>query len=106
MAIHPRSLDDMIRDVLASLKAGKRGDQGGSPAFTLVLGSGFSVPIIPTPTRMLNGDIAWWRYWNDQRIEGDFCQRDEGIKNGLAKQEDLTVFERELWKEIHATAST
>jgi len=106
MAILPRSLDDMIRDVLASLKAGKRGDQGGSPAFTLVLGSGFSVPIIPTPTRMLNGDIAWWRYCNDQRIEGDFCHRDESIKKGLAKQEDVAAFERELWKEIHTASST
>lgn len=64
MAVRVKSLDDMIREIIASLQAG----ESGRPAFTLLVGSGFSFPIIPTPTQMLKGDIAWWRYCKYRKV--------------------------------------
>ncbi len=100
MAIRIKSLDEMIRDVIASLKAG----EPGRPVFSLLLGSGFSVPIIPTPSQMVKGDIAWWRYWKSRKLAQSFCNRAEAIAAGLAAQDQLADFERDLWKPIHAKA--
>src|SRR6266550_1865585 len=90
----------MIREIVASLKA----SDPGRPVFTLLVGSGFSVPIIPTPTQMLKGDIAWWRYRKDRNIPGRFCHRADGIAEGLATHAQIVEFEAEMWKPIHAKA--
>src|SRR5689334_24059756 len=102
MPIRPKSLDDMIRDVIATLQSGST---GGRPGFTLLLGSGFSFPIIPTPAQMLKGDIAWWRYCKEKRYGGPFRDRSDAITDGSAKPDDVTAYEREFWKSIQAKAA-
>jgi tetratricopeptide (TPR) repeat protein len=102
MAIRSKSLDDMIREIIISLRTG----EPKRPAFTLLVGSGFSYPIIPTPTQMLKGDIAWWRYSKDQRFTDPFCSRAEGVAGKKATEEQIAEFEREMWKPIHARALT
>src|SRR5437773_1759641 len=101
MAIRIKSVDEMIREIIASLQAGER----GRPAFTLLLGSGFSFPIIPTPTEMLRGDIAWWRYCNAHQVAKPFGLRTEAITAGIATQDEIATFEREMWVPIHAKAA-
>ncbi len=101
MAIRIKSLDDMIREIIASLQA----SDPGRPAFTLLAGSGFSFPIIPTPSQMLMGDIAWWKYSKDRKIAGPFRQRADGIAQGLAKQDAIAGYERAMWRPIHAKAA-
>jgi tetratricopeptide (TPR) repeat protein len=102
MAIRSKSLDDMIREIIISLRTG----EPKRPAFTLLVGSGFSYPIIPTPTQMLRGDIAWWRYSKDQKFTDPFCSRAEGVAGKKATEEQIAEFEREMWKPIHARALT
>src|SRR4051794_37991307 len=102
MAIRSKSLDDMIREIIVSLKTG----EPKRPAFTLLVGSGFSFPIIPTPTQMLLGDIAWWRYWKDRKIGSLFCSRTEAVAGGKASELEIVEFEREMWKPIHTRAAT
>jgi hypothetical protein len=36
------------------------------PAFTLLLGSGFSAPLIPTAGQVVASDVAWWLFWRRQ----------------------------------------
>lgn len=98
MAVRVKPLDEMLRDVLASLQAGVR----GRPVFTLLLGSGFSYPIVPTPSQMLRSDIAWWRYCKDRGITEPFCDRDAGVAAGLAKADEIGEFEQKLWTDIHS----
>src|SRR5216684_7778724 len=98
MAIRSKSLDDMIREIIISLRTG----EPKRPAFTLLVGSGFSFPIIPTPTQMLKGDIAWWRYCKHQRLDGRFRHQAEVVAEGLANLEQSVEFEREMWMEINA----
>ena len=104
MAIPTRSLEDMIRDVVASLQAGTR---GGRPVYALLLGSGFSYPIVPTPTQMLRSDIAWWRFCKDRRLDRDrpFRNRAEALAEGVVTAEELAAFEKDLWKTIHAACA-
>jgi tetratricopeptide (TPR) repeat protein len=62
------------------------------PAFTLLLGSGFSYPLIPTAGSML-GDIAWWLYGRGTKPPEPYTDRppdDEGLKG----------FEASLWPEV------
>jgi tetratricopeptide (TPR) repeat protein len=99
MAIPTKSLEEMIRDVIASLQAGTR---GGRPVYALLLGSGFSYPIVPTPTQMLKSDVAWWRFCKERRREGPFRNRADGVAEGLATAEEIAEFEQDLWKTIHA----
>ncbi len=100
MAIRSKSLDDMIREIIISLRTG----EPKRPAFTLLVGSGFSYPIIPTPTQMLRGDIAWWRYCKDRKITDPFCSRAEGVAGKKATEEQIAEFEQVMWKPIHARA--
>jgi tetratricopeptide (TPR) repeat protein len=102
MAIRIKSLDEMIREIIASLQTA---ENKRHPAFTLLLGSGFSFPIIPTPTQMLKGDIAWWRQSKNQTKFGDrFRHRADCIAEKLVTQDEISAFEREFWKPIHAKA--
>src|SRR5216684_1925047 len=101
MAIRSKSLDDMIREIIISLRTG----DPARPAFTLLVGSGFSFPIIPTPTQMLKGDIAWWRYCKHRKIPGRFRHQAEVIAEGLAMPDEIVEFQREMWKPIQAKAA-
>ncbi|HEX6098891.1 MAG TPA: tetratricopeptide repeat protein [Thermoanaerobaculia bacterium] len=98
MPIPVKSLDEMIRDVIASLQAGTR---GGRPIYTLLLGSGFSFPIVPTPTQMLKSDIAWWRFCKDRRLDTSFRNRADAVAESPATAGEIAEFEKELWKVIH-----
>ncbi|MEA2339278.1 MAG: hypothetical protein QOE82_3285, partial [Thermoanaerobaculia bacterium] len=102
MDIPRKPLDDMVREIIASLRAGEK----GRPRYTLILGSGFSFPLVPTARQMVEGDIAWWRYHGEQKIEGAFCSKQDGIDRGLAKDGVVTTFERDMWGHIHGKASS
>src|SRR5262245_38311713 len=64
------------------------------PGYTLVLGSGFSHPLIPTAREMVGGDLAWWL----------FCQKTPAAKFSDARPKgsaELTTFEADLWRKLH-----
>jgi tetratricopeptide (TPR) repeat protein len=102
MALRVKSIDDMLRDVTLTLRSGKR----SQPAYTLLVGSGFSFPVIPTPTQMLKGDIAWWRFWKERGISETFLTRSDAIAAGLASERELVDFERKMWDAIHNAAAS
>src|SRR3954454_4894588 len=97
MPIRAKTLAEMIREILVSLRAGALERR---PAFTLLLGSGFSVPIIPTPSQMLKSDIAWWCYCRDKRVEHGFKDRDVAVSEGLVEKSELETYERHLWQRV------
>src|SRR5437764_4870677 len=99
MAIRTKPLDTMIREIMTSLRAGEK----GRPQFTLLLGSGFSYPIVPTATEMLRGDVAWWLYHNERKIKDNFCHRKDAVAQGLATEDELAKSEREMWQTIYAS---
>ncbi|MGD0387916.1 MAG: tetratricopeptide repeat protein [Tepidisphaeraceae bacterium] len=43
-----------------------------TPAYTLILGGGFSFGVVPTTTQMLQHDIAWWLYCKQQGHPDDY----------------------------------
>jgi tetratricopeptide (TPR) repeat protein len=98
MAIRTKSLDDMVREIIASLRSGEK----GRPQFTLLLGSGFSYPIVPTATEMLRGDVAWWLYHSERKIKDAFCYRKDAVAQGLATEVEIAESERMMWQAIHA----
>jgi hypothetical protein len=50
-----RTVPKFLNDVRSQLEIGK------TPAYALLLGSGFSYPLIPTGSGMIR-DIPWWLY--------------------------------------------
>jgi tetratricopeptide (TPR) repeat protein len=65
------------------------------PAFTLLLGAGFSAPLIPTAGFMVAKDIAWWLYRKKNRESGLFPYPPD-------HNSDLQQFEIDLWTSIHS----
>jgi len=102
MALRTKSLDQMNREIIASLEAGAR----RRPAFALIVGSGFSFPIIPTPTQMLRGDIAWWRYCKANQLPEPFGDPADVIAAGHATQAMIAQYEKQMWKEVHDHAAS
>jgi hypothetical protein len=51
------------------------------PPFTLILGSGFSVPLIPSTSQLVREDLPWWTWCQKHEAGGptrdDFLQRNE-----------------------------
>jgi hypothetical protein len=47
-------------DLFVRMKAYCRPAHGEPPAFTLILGSGFSVPIVPTTSQLVREDLPCW----------------------------------------------
>ena len=82
------SAEELVEHVRARL-----GRPGGQPAFALLVGAGFSVPVIPTAKQMVLSDIPWWLYRKEARIEGPFGPPPAGDP-GLAR------FQEELWASI------
>src|SRR6478672_5043070 len=54
-----RTVPKFLNDVRSQLEIGK------APAYALLLGSGFSYPLIPTGGGMIR-DIPWWLYWQSR----------------------------------------
>ncbi|WP_146151835.1 TPR end-of-group domain-containing protein [Ahniella affigens] len=67
-----------------------------NPAFTLVLGSGFSVPLFPTAWKMVRDDIAWWQFSDEKGLAfTDYCP--ESYRN------QFDQFSRDLWKSVSSS---
>jgi tetratricopeptide (TPR) repeat protein len=67
------------------------------PAFTLLLGSGFSAPLIPTAGQVVARDVAWWLYWRRRAREGDVFEL-----RPASDADEMRSFERELWTSVCA----
>jgi tetratricopeptide (TPR) repeat protein len=83
------------QDKLLDRIAGRLEWEGTSPAFTLLLGSGFSAPLIPTAGQVVARDVAWWLYWRRQARQGDV------FANRPAEDGEVRSFERDLWTSVH-----
>jgi tetratricopeptide (TPR) repeat protein len=84
------SQDDLIGRVLRRLEL----QRTRQPGFTLLLGSGFSAPLIPTAGQVVAWDIAWWLYWRQTASDTDaFAHRpaDDGA---------VRDFEKRLWPRV------
>ncbi|HUT87868.1 MAG TPA: hypothetical protein VMY37_00085, partial [Thermoguttaceae bacterium] len=81
-------MDQMIRTIKANLGQRER----NKPVYTMLVGAGFSVPLVPTAGRML-GDIVWWLFRNANGVQGPFDDRPR-------EQEGLKDYEKELWRVV------
>src|SRR5579863_1185794 len=94
MANRLPAFDSMSQDQLLEVIAGAIESKHTSPAFTLLLGSGFSAPLIPTAGQVVARDVAWWL----------FCRRQASGGKSFAPRpaEDAKVreFEQQLWPKI------
>ncbi|MCG3124289.1 MAG: hypothetical protein GIKADHBN_02746 [Phycisphaerales bacterium] len=87
------AVSDLTEYVTSRLDGAER------PFFTLILGAGFTYPLVPTARRMLT-DIPWWLHWR-QSVE-------KPAGSGYARQfrdrpfqdEQLENYERDLWKRL------
>jgi tetratricopeptide (TPR) repeat protein len=85
------SQEDLISRVLYRLKQTRT----PQPAFTLLLGSGFSYPLIPTAGQVVARDVAWWLYWRTHASETDpFADRP-------TDDTEVRAFEKGLWPKVH-----
>ena len=80
----------LVENIRARLKRQRASRQ---PAYTLLLGAGFSVPLVPTAGSMVKKDIAWWLYRREHGTEGRFPDRP-------ALHAELQAFELDLWREL------
>lgn len=80
-----------VRDRLGQRRA-------DAPAYTVIFGAGFSHPLIPLASRMVQ-DVPWWLHWSggEDAAGGAFPERPTpGDPAAAALQE----FEREFWRRI------
>lgn len=92
-----KTVEEFVTDVNAWL-APEAQDES-TPAYTLLLGSGFSWPLIPTASGILR-EVPWWQYWNARRgksLPEVFGARPDA---GQPHHPELKDFERELWAKI------
>ncbi|HEX7154142.1 MAG TPA: SIR2 family protein [Thermoanaerobaculia bacterium] len=94
----PKSLSEMIQDVVSSLANETR----RRAVYTLVLGSGFSYPVIPTPSQMLKGDVALWNFCKQKKKQ--FGHRDAVLALDAAFPKEFAESERAMWQRIHRKA--
>lgn len=75
----------------------------GRPPFTLVLGSGFSFPIIPTTSEIVRVDMPWWKSCQAQRPGGpkptDYLNRNEKSFADTEKE-----YARAFWESVRRSA--
>ncbi|MEM7624605.1 MAG: SIR2 family protein [Planctomycetota bacterium] len=89
--------DHFVRNVLGTLES-----FAGEPdaAFTLLLGSGFSYPLIPTASQMVLRDIPWWLF---RRRSKEL--REKPFADAPSREPDLDEFAKRLWADVHRDAS-
>lgn len=94
-----KSVEELLNDVDTWLKPEAQDE--GVPAYTLLLGSGFSWPLIPTAGGLLK-EVPWWQYWNARRgksLPDAFAARPDA---GQPHHQELRDFEHQLWGQIAA----
>jgi len=64
------------------------------PAFTLLIGAGFSTPLIPTTREMVKSDIAWWLFCRNRPELLPFCY-------APLSSLDFREFTSGLWEDIY-----
>jgi len=71
---------------------------GVEAAYTMVLGSGFSHPLVPTGYGMVQQDIAWWTF--AQKHNFDYTK---GFAKGLPSESrsDFDAHSTALWQSAH-----
>jgi tetratricopeptide (TPR) repeat protein len=85
---------DQLLDRIAGLLEWERTRR---PAFTLLLGSGFSAPLIPTAGQVVARDVAWWLYWRRRAREGEVFEL-----RAAPDTDEMRSFERDLWTSVCA----
>jgi tetratricopeptide (TPR) repeat protein len=85
------SQDHLITQIISRLKR----ERAQQPAFTLLLGSGFSAPLIPTAGQVVSRDAAWWLFWRQHR------ERESVFPDPPTNDKALNDFELELWSKVH-----
>ena len=86
------SLEGMIEHIKARLNDPQ---EAHVPRYTMVLGAGFSWPIIPSGEMMLD-DIAWWLYL---REKGELGRYYETLSAGGVPLE----YKKSLWANVHTS---
>ncbi len=69
-----------------------------APAYSLVLGSGFSHPLVPTGKQMVQSDIAWWTYAQKNKL----CYVADKNKTHAG----LEAHARQLWQDVQDSSTT
>jgi tetratricopeptide (TPR) repeat protein len=72
----------------------------GKPSYTLVLGSGFSRPVVPSASEMIREDIPWWMFYRREKLNFDFCQLSTALQKGAIDRTKYEEFARELWTKV------
>jgi len=85
--ISVKSFEDFITTVISEVNAPARDK---SPAYTLIIGSGFSSGLIPTAYEMAMNNIPWWKYSG---------RSDESMKPAT-DDSNFTEERNKLWKSI------
>jgi tetratricopeptide (TPR) repeat protein len=96
MPIRSICADQMVAQVIRSLEIQRDRTR---PVFSLVLGAGFSAPVIPTAGQMLTSDFAWWLYRQQCGGQDPFTERPPNHR-------ELAVFEQRLWADVKQEMST
>ncbi len=85
------SQSQLIAHIVSRLKR----ERTRQPAFTLLLGSGFSAPLIPTAGQVVASDVAWWLHWRQEAKECDL------FSNRPGGNAEVRAFELGLWTKVH-----
>ncbi|MEX0887564.1 MAG: SIR2 family protein [Phycisphaeraceae bacterium] len=86
------SLDEMVESVATNLR--RRSDQPGA-AYTLLLGGGMSVPLVPTATQMVRSEIPRWLREKEQNP-----QPTEPPSEDSANDDGLDGYARDMWAQV------
>lgn len=74
--------------------------QGVSSGIALVLGSGFSFPIIPTTREIVRNDLPWWLMCQSEEFK-DLNPKDFGVDDKKEEFKDqIDEYSRQLWKQV------
>ncbi|MCC6580223.1 MAG: SIR2 family protein, partial [Phycisphaeraceae bacterium] len=93
--------EDFTRHVVDTLH--RHPHQPGA-AYTLLLGSGFSYPLVPTARDMVLRDIPWWLHWQKLDEKARKKHHPEARFPDAPKSADcpeLDTFAKELWARVH-----
>src|SRR5262245_38118404 len=93
-----RTVPKFLNDVRSQLEIGK------TPSYALLLGSGFSYPLIPTGSGMIR-DIPWWLYSQSRpkpAENGHPARFGQRPASNDPKEAGFLTFESDLWATLTA----